>query len=166
MSCYRQTIYCITEDAWPTVWSDTTLTQCPNNAAHSVNADSAEINLVARLTEQLNLASTVNNSTYTTIGNFVVQGTTYYGVDSPSPKYLKINALINVSTYDLRIIDDSNNVLIEITSLNNTSYADTVFDFDTVTLPASTTVYTIQARSPSGTITFRLGEMYYQRVSE
>jgi hypothetical protein len=134
-------------------WSTPDLTQCPHNAAHSVAPNSTSILQAARISSHVTDVWSSNSTSYTNVCKFFYQGSTYFASDNVSPKYLKVTASVAAGTFDIRLIDSSNNVLWSSTSHNNTTDQTFTFDFDTITVPANEIILSLQAKSSGSTCT-------------
>ncbi len=150
---YQWQIYCNPEGIMVPKWSDTILTQCPNNPAHSVVLNSAAIIQSARFTQKISSLFTTSSTSYVNVGKFVFQGTNYYNNDHVPVKYIKIRASIPSGSYDLRLIDPSSTVLWSSTGITGTSDVTTTIDFDTFTNPTNEVLLTLQTKTSGSTVT-------------
>lgn len=147
---YNREIYCNFETIMVSKWSDTPLTQCPHNAAHSVVLESDSIIEVARLTDQLATLFATSSTGYIDITKFVYQGTDFYDNDRVNPKYVKIWASISFGTYDFQLLDQDSNVLWN--STGNTGAQIITIDFDLISKPTLQNLLNLQVRTSGGTV--------------
>jgi hypothetical protein len=147
---FLREIYCNYESATISKWSDTELTQCPNNVAHSVQAGSETIVEVARLTHNLKDSFSTSSGSYTTVTRFVYQGTNFYDIDAISPKYLKVRASVNTGSYNLKLSNGAGTQLYVSGNLTNTTIQTTTIDFGTFTNDANESLYLLEVKCNSG----------------
>ena len=147
-------------------WSDTPLTQCPNNSGHSVVLDSEIIIQGARFTHHITQLFSTSSTSYVNVAKYVYQGTDYYDNDRVAYKYMKIRSSVVAGTYDLRLLDASSNVMWS--SLGNTGSAEQIitFDFDTITPPTTEQLLTLQAKTSGSAVTIADVSLYSATLLE
>ena len=162
--------YCVNESAPVEQWTNAELTVCPNDGGHTLQVDSATVDLIAQPYLDLTTVTSITSSSYVFLANFQYQGSDFFdpvtGVDSNSPKYLKVVSRIVGGTYDLRLVDQNSNVLKEFTGLSNTSNGYTVFDFDDLTgaLPTGQDLLSVECKT-SGLSVTPVSAVVYRRTS-
>jgi len=132
-------------------WSDADLTECPNDILHSVNLNSTSVIRVARYVNTIADLFTTNSTSFVDVDNFLYQGTDYYLNDDVLPKYLKIRASILSGTYDLQLIDELSTVLWSSIGNSNTTEQVILLDFDTISVPSSESILTLQVQTSGAT---------------
>lgn len=132
------------------IWNDTPLTTCPNDPYHSVANGSESIIQVARFTHHLKDNFSTSSTYYVPVTNFVFQGTDYFSNDAVMFKYLKFRSYSNIGSYNLRLLDESNNELWSSGSLSNHTEQVITVDFETLSSSSSEVLYTIEAHGNSG----------------
>ena len=163
---YQRAIYCNFEDAMVSKWSTAELTTCPNDAGHSVNLESTIIENVARLTLHLGSGFSTSSTSYVDVSKFIYQGSDYYAIDDVPPKYLKIRASVVAGTYDLRVIDSGSNTLWSSTGNSGSSEQVITMDFDTISVPSSEAVLTLQVKTSGSAVTINNSSVFSAFVDE
>lgn len=147
---YHRQIYCNTESTMVFSWSDTELTECPNDSEHSVASGSESIIQVARFTHHIKDIFSTTSTTFVPAAKFIFQGSDYYTYDNVPLKYMKIRAHSNAGTYNLQLLDQSSNVLWSSGTLSNNTMQVTIVDFDTFSVSTGETLLTLEAHGNGG----------------
>lgn len=151
---YFRQIYCNTESTMVSAWSDTELTTCPNNPAHSVASGSESIVQVARFTHHIKDLFSTTSTTFVSAAKFIYQGTDYYTNDNVPPKYIKIRAYSNTGTYNLQLLGQTGGVLWSSGTLSNNTMQTITVDFDNFSVSTGETLLTLEAHGNGGSTCF------------
>ncbi len=144
-------IYCTEpgDEGWQTAWSDAAITTCPNNASHSVNANS--VNGIALEEEAFRITPTILDSNST---EFLRMVRIHYSTSQHGTlRRIKFigNKDGNISSYDVEVYDVTNQVSLISTNFTNTG-VDDFNDLGAISSPPSgDAILEINAKQTGGT---------------
>jgi len=143
-------IYCTEPgyEGWKTAWSDTAITTCPNNVAHSVNLNS--VNEIGWEKEAFRITPTI---TYSRSTKFLRIGRTHYSTfQHGNLRRVKFigNKDGTISSYDVEVYDVTNKVSLASMNFTNTDI-DTLNDLGTISpSPSGDVIIEINAKRTGG----------------
>ena len=158
----RWRIYCTEpgDEGWQYVWSDTVITECPNDSGHSVNT-----NITTLVGEEKPLIRILPHTTKVRGSNYTEVATCHFDPDEYSGELRRVKVLSyldnGATSYDIEVFDRDNNI--QLVENNFTNISEEVQQQTTGLIsspPSSKTVLEINIKKTGG------NNSKYARISE
>jgi hypothetical protein len=143
-------IYCITESQWNSEWSDTTITTCPNNAGHTVNANS-----VQKLNSEIKLVQYKANKNITTTSFYNIYSFLYTLSYGSLRRLFLIGYMSGATSFTIQVYDTTNNIeLLQYTSTNTVD--NILIDCGVCTTPTTNAILNVNVKQTGGAGNFQV----------